>query len=458
MKIRFRPYQQRMILAQNQFISDPSRTRATVLAATGSGKTEVFLDLLRSLFAKHTAARVLVVHPRIALSQDQQKRFAQRLRDFEPEFTSFHSGHQKYHTLIDRKNLSTTDVEQLEHIRKLSAGHHITFSSYASLHKVAALDYDVIICDEAHYLTQADLRENLHLLQAKTLFYTATPVEVAAAEESMDNTELFGDIIAEVPPSELIAYGYVVPPRLRTINIKNLTRNDTYDYPRIIARAYQDQRSHAHHRFNHKMLVSMPRTGDFDSIMQELSVMRSESGCEDLDVYYVTADRAVKNGAPLRDRETALEDFGENLRPCVIIHCDTLAEGIDVDGLGGVLVMRGLGMVKAIQTMGRGCRPARADIKKNGEIRKHRIKTECIVTLARVDGEWTSDARIREWAEIFRTAGYGDIWDFYDHTPAQRAGDTELDAADDRVFDIVEDIRISDGADTLWSELFGEAA
>lgn len=458
MKIRFRPYQQRMIRAQNQFMADPERTRATVLAATGAGKTEVFLDLLSSLFSSHSRVRVLIAHPRIALSQDQQKRFAERLGHFFPEFTSFHSGHQKYHTLPDRKNLSTTRVEELEEIRSLTPGHHITFSSYASLHKVAGLDYDVIICDEAHYLTQADLRQNLHLFRAKTLFYTGTPVEVAAAEESMNNTALFGDIIAQVPPSELIPYGYVVPPRLRTINIKNMKRNDTYDYPRIIARAYQDQRLHAHRRFNHKMLVSMPRTGDFDSIMQELALMRTESGCADLDVYYVTADRAVKNGAPLRDRETALADFGVNERPCVIIHCDTLAEGIDVDGLGGVLVMRGLGMVKAIQTMGRGCRPARADVKKNGEIRKHRIKTECIVTLARVDGEWTSDARIREWAEIFRVAGYGNLWDFYDRPPAERKGDVEIGDPDDRVFDIIEDIRISDGADALWSELFGEEA
>ena len=458
MTIRFRRYQQRMIREQKKFMADPLRHRATVLAATGAGKTEVFLHLISTVFQQMDQARILIAHPRIALSQDQQKRFAKRLGHFCPEFTSFHSGHQKYHTLPDRKNLSTTRVDQLEEIRSLTPGHHITFSSYASLHKIAALDYDVIICDEAHYLTQADLRQNLHLFRAKTLFYTGTPVQVAAAAESMDNIELFGDVIAQVPPSELIPYGFVVPPRLRTINIKNLRRNDTYDYPRIIARAYQDQRTHAHSSFNHKMLVSMPRTGDFDSIMQELALMRLESGCLDLDVYYVTADRAVKNGAPLRDRETALTDFSDNTRPCVIIHCDTLAEGIDVDGLGGVLVMRGLGMVKAIQTMGRGCRPARADVKKNGEIRKRRIKAECIVTLARVDGEWTSDARIREWAEIFRVAGYGNLWDFYDRPPAERAGDTEIGAPDDRVFDIIEDIRISDGADTLWSELFGEEA
>lgn len=454
MTIKFRPYQKRIIDAQGQFLADPEVFRATVLAATGAGKTETFIDMILEVFKQNPNSRILIAHPRIALSQDQQKRLFNRLQGYLVEFTSFHSGHQKYHTLSDRKNLSTTNRDQLLEIQENSPGHHITFSSYKSLHKIADMDFDVIICDEAHYLVQSDLRECLHLFESKTVFFTGTPIRVAAAEESMDNTELFGDIIAEVPPSELIPLGYIVPPRLRTINVKNKKVGNTFDYSSIIAHAFHDQKQLAHQKFNHKMLVAMPRTGEFDNIMQDLAKIRKECGQTNLDLYYITADCAVKNGINLKDRETALTDFDLNQNPCVIIHCDTLAEGIDVDGLGGVLIMRGLGMVKAIQTMGRGCRAAKQDIKKDGNIRKHRVKTECIVTIARIDNQWAGDVNIREWAEMFKAAGYGDIWDFYEPEADNRSAHTEMGETDDPLFDVIEDIRIVDGAEATWRELF----
>lgn len=456
MSVPFKPraYQKRMISAQDKLIAEPKAMRGTILAATGAGKTEVFIDLIVKLFKRNADARVLIAHPRIALSQDQQKRLASRLSHFSVEFTSFHSGHQRCHTLSDRKNVSTTSRTELEEIQNETTGPHITFTSYKSLHKIADMAFDLIICDEAHYLVQPDLRGILHQFQSKVLFYTGTPIKAAAQEESMDNVDLFGDVIAEVPPSELIPLGYIVPPHLRTLDVINAKRGNTYDYPTIIAEAYKDQRSLTHKKFNHKMLVAMPSTQMFDDVMQELLTIRTVSGAVDLDFYYVTADRAVKNGVEQADRETALTDFDKNTNPSIIMHCDTLAEGIDVDGLGGVLIMRGLGMVKAIQTIGRGCRAAKADIKKSdGEIRKKRIKTKCIVTLVTVDGDFCFDIRIAEWAEMLRVAGYGDIWDFYDPEIDKRSLGGEIGEADEVEFDQIQDLRIQDGIAALRAKL-----
>jgi superfamily II DNA or RNA helicase len=460
--VKFQPreYQKRIIDAQDRFIGDKNVSRGTILAATGAGKTECFNDLIRKVFligdSIKRKQRILICHPRIALSQNQQKRMVKRLADMHVEFTSFHSGNQKYHTLPDRKNVSTTNRDELVRIMTESAGHHITFSSYKSLNKIADLSFDLIICDEAHNLVQSDLRDSLSLFTSKTLFYTGTPVKVAAQEESMDNIDLFGKILAEVPPKELIPYGYIVPPRLRTINIKNKFIGNTPDYSTCIAETFKDQLSFAHKKFVHKMLVAMPTTLVFNDIMAELPSIRRIVGDHSLDVYYVTADTAVKNGRVLADREAALEDFDANPNPSIIIHCDTLAEGIDVDGIGGVLIMRGLGMTKAIQTIGRAARPSVLDIKKNGEIRKKRVKTECIVTLARIDGDWCGDTTIVDWAELFRVAGYGDIWDFYKPEPSERGAGGELQEAEDAMYDEIEKIRFADGVDRLWNDLFKE--
>jgi superfamily II DNA or RNA helicase len=460
--VKFQPreYQKRIIDAQDRFIGDKDVSRGTILAATGAGKTECFNDLIRKMFLIgeiiNRKQRILICHPRIALSNNQQKRMVKRLSDIQVEFTSFHSGSQRYHTLADRKNVSTTSREELIKIMDESVHHHITFSSYKSLNKIADLKFDLIICDEAHNLVQSDLRECLSLFNSKVLFYTGTPVKVAAQEESMDNIDLFGEILAEVPASELIPFGYVVPPRLRTINIKNKTVGNTPDYSTCIAEAFKDQLSFSHKKFVHKMLVAMPSTLAFNDIMTDLPKMRSIVGNHNIDVYYITSDTQVKNGRVLADREIALEDFDANPHPCIIIHCDTLAEGIDVDGIGGVLIMRGLGMTKAIQTIGRAARPSILDIKANGEIKKDRIKKACIVTLARIDGDWCGDTTIAEWANMFRVAGYGDIWDFVQPEPAKRGAGGELQEANDPIYDEIEQIKIHDGVYRVWNELFGE--
>jgi superfamily II DNA or RNA helicase len=455
-KFKPRPYQVRIIDAQDTFYNDPEVTRATILAATGAGKTECFNDLIIKVFNSISsgAKNILIAHPRIALSQNQQKRMVKRLTGLNVEFTSFHSGGAKYHTLADRKNLSTTSRTKLEEIIDESSGPHITFSSYKSLHKIADMDFDLIVCDEAHYLVQSDLRENLHLFKSKTLFYTGTPISVAAQEESMDNVGLFGEVIADVPPSELIPHGYIVPPRLRTCNIQNKTQGNTPDYARAIAETFKDQLSFAHKKFVHKMLVAMPNTTQFDDIMKDLVNIRAiidPTFKTKIDVYYVTAGQAVKNGTVMADRETTLDDFDKNKNYSIIIHCDTLAEGIDVDGIGGVLIMRGLGMVKAIQTMGRGCRAASQDIKKNGEIKKNRIKTECIVTLARIDGEFYGDSKLAMWVDLFKDAGYGDIWDFYTPDVSDRGPGSDEE-------DIINQVKFDDDADKLWNEIFTETA
>jgi len=455
--ITFRPYQTRIITAQDTFLADPKATRGTILAATGAGKTECFNDLIFKIFSAMAsgAKRILIAHPRIALSQNQQKRLAKKFKGLNVEFTSFHSGHQKYHTLVGKKNVSVITKDALQEVLDNAPNCHITFSSYKSLHKIADMDFDLIICDEAHYLVQPDLKENLHLFKSKVLFYTGTPVVVAAQEESMTNIDLFGPVIAEVPPKELIPHGYIVPPSLRTVNVKTKKQGNTPDYARTIAEAFKDQLSFAHKNFVHKMLVAMPRTTEFDDIMQELKLIREINSRFDIDVYYTTADRAVKNGVVLQDREVALEDFDNNQNPCIIIHCDTLAEGIDVDGIGGVLIMRGLGMTKAIQTIGRGCRAAKKDIKKNGEIKKHRVKTKCIVTLARIDGDWLGETTIADWAEMFRSAGYGDIWDFYTPMAANRGSNIVIGEYDDPMYDEIEEVKVTDGVNKLWNELFG---
>jgi superfamily II DNA or RNA helicase len=456
--MKLRKYQQRIIKAQNDFISNIAVLRATVLAATGAGKTVCFTNLITKIFSNATTyKRILIVHPRLALSSNQQKRLKKDLVGLNVEFTSFHSG-EVYHTRNDKKNQKTTSKEKLEEILLTSNSHHITFSSYKSLKKIADMDFDLIICDEAHYLVQSDLRINLHLFKSKVIFYTGTPISVAAQEESMDNIELFGDVIAEVPPSDLIPDGYIVAPRIRYVHVKTKDKGNTIDYPSTIAHAYKDQIQIVNPKFNHKMLVAMPNTTVFSDIMDQLVAIREIVEDFNLDVYYISADHCSVNGTIYggEQREFILEHFEKNKNRCIIIHCDTLAEGIDIDGIGGILLLRNLAMAKLIQTIGRGCRAAKQDIRSNGEIKKNRIKTNCIVTLVRVNNEWISGAKTSDYAELFELAGYGKLWDIVDPDCKVGTPGGELGETADVVWDEVVDIKITEHKNVVWEELFGE--
>lgn len=461
-QMKYRNYQLRMIHAQDQFMADPKMKRATILAATGSGKTVVFTDLIEKLLgtAPDATPRVLIVHPRLALSSDQQRRLRSSLRCYNVEFTAFSSG-EVYNTLDTQINVSTTSRECLEEIME-SAGKraHITFSSYKSLHKIADMDFDLIICDEAHYLVQNELRENLTLFQSKVLFYTGTPIKVAADDAGMDNTDLFGPIIEEVPFSELIPGNYVVSPQVWFLHGWTKRQGNAMDYPRIIAHAYLDQITKVNAQFNHKMLVALPNTQFFDDTMDSLREIRKLVGDPNLDVYYVTGERVCKNGAiqsGTDSRVAMLRDFAENPRHCIILHCDTLAEGIDIDGIGGILLLRDLSTSKLLQTLGRACRPALEDVLPNGEIRKERIKTHSLVTLVLVNGELLGCAKLEKLVEQFEEAGYGHLWDMIDRENAcqsRREGERVTDSKPTQ-WDEIMDIQITKKGKMLYEDIFG---
>lgn len=451
-----RDYQKRVDIAQDNFMNDPETFRAMVNSCTGSGKTEMFMVLIKKmvLLAKtHSLKKILIAHPRLVLSFDQQKRIKQAFKEFSVEFTHFGSG-KVIDTNQTRKNVSTILKDTLvERMDTCTQDVHITFSSYKSLSKIADLKYDLIICDEAHHLVDKTLRKVLYQFRkdVKVLFYTATPIKVAAKEHSMDNVELFGKVIAKVPPSELIPNGYVVAPKVRFGSVKTESDGDIIDYPTTIARAYVDQLQFVHPDFNHKMLVAMPNTKYFSYIMEGLDTIRNIVGDDDIDFYSVAHDKCYINGRPYKDREFVLKHFAENTNQCIIIHCDTLAEGIDVDGIGGVLMLRNLGFVKTIQTIGRACRPALQDINANGSIKPmdKRVKKNAIVTLGIIDGELVNDPKAKYWAELFETAGYGKLWELL-HEMAEREGvkPGETDP-EDYVVKQIEDMMFGEEADAL---------
>lgn len=470
-KIKLRKYQKSVDDEQKKFMASADTFRAIVNSCTGSGKTVNFFKLIIDYSLSRRDERgeqtkVLIVHPRLALSEDQQKRAHEILPHYglTYRFATFHTGAPvtSIHERGQRPFQTTKESELKTHRDSCKEDIHITWTSYHSLKNIAHLKYDLIICDEAHYLLQKDFRSNVGAFRkdTKTLFYTATPVGIPGFhserttsadpnEEDEDNAgdlvdpkdkgmgeefklmekrdgtkekrEVFGKVIATVPPKDLIPDGFVVSPLIKLMEVETKDRKaktevfkDPLSLARIIGKAYRDQLDERLNKnFNHKMLVVMPGVRMFKEIMDNRQIISDEVG-ENVDVYAVSANWHAKNGRlkSSGSRSALIDDFAATENRAVILHFDTLAEGIDVDGIGGVLFLRKeIRKVKSLQTIGRACRPSKDDIMPNGNVKKRgRKKTHAILTLVKVDKKTISQKLIEQWSIFFEEAGYDKLW------------------------------------------------
>lgn len=454
-----RPYQTRMYAAAiNAIVNNVERT--SYYAATGAGKTVVFQQVidyvLKEKMLPSKAKKILVVHPRIALSIDQQDRFRE---DFRIPYTSFHSGKVVQSTTRDDEanvfNKSTTSVEQLTTMLDERAHtDQIVFTTYESLRKIAGLDWDLIICDEAHYLATAQFAPILDEIKSQVMFFTATPIKLAALEHdfSMDNVEKFGEVVATVSPNELIKLGYMVRPDLFKTVIKTDQNGDVENFSESIARTFNSQREMLSDKIPHKMLVALPNTQSFDDIMNDLEFMRDMCG-DNLEVFYIKASTNKRNGSIIADRDVALKQFAETQSPAIMIHCDTLAEGIDIDGLTGAYISRELAQAKFIQTIGRCVRPYASDFKADRTPKKfeNRIKQTALINIAIIDNDSRVNAKVVDWYKALLEAGYPEIQGGDPKATLRGAG--EAPEPDALIFSGILDVNFERAVEEIENEL-----
>lgn len=397
--MQLRPYQIGIDNAIGIFLAS-SVQRAQVYSPTGSGKTVNYFEAI----SKHagTGLKICLMHPRIALSQEQQSRFKQR---FGTKFqtTSFHSGAVvRGNEIITEVN--TTKIEVLQKWMDEFA-YHATFSSYDSFFRILDLPFDLLIVDEAHNFTQEEYRKLLPLIKAKkVLFFTATPVtdEVEGEMLGMNNPNLFGEVIASVEPSGLIRDGYIVGPIVHRLMATTNQKGEGVNTHQIVAEAFRHQLGEMEKcgvAFT-KMMVTSRGYGDHKNIEDNLVKLWELIG-KQVDVYVVEATSVRKNGRPLPSRIAAINEVRASINDCIVLHYDTLAEGIDVDSLTGALILRNMSQAKLLQTIGRCGRPLAN-------------KKYSVITLPIVDGSHIGGLRADTIVGAFINGGYGDLTSFID--------------------------------------------
>lgn len=448
-------YQVKLNTATDAFLVDPmAGQRGQVYAPTGAGKTVCFIELIKNSVVRGKK-NIAILHPRIALSQDQLRRTTTSLGTDEYYFTSFHSG-GTYNTKGQTVK-STTNATELKRVIKQANGLgkvHITFSSYHSFDKIinGCDKFDLVICDEAHYLTQDTFYKYVKGINAdKILFYTATPITNELEDDFMMDFTVFGPVIEKVEPKELIKDGYIVAPLIHKLECSTFAEGSGADVVDIVARAFVEQHKEVtnYGMTFAQMLVASRGCPDLRRLEDELKNLwfkikeLSEGKLSQVDLYTIDSTGSYRNGIEVPGgRPVALEKIKASNGNCIVAHFDTLSEGIDIDTLTGAVLMRRMSKAKILQTIGRCARPYIGDLDKNFEPRKDlfdldkgidkRKKRRCIVTLPVINGAWIANSDGKDIAEAFIIGGYDDLLTYVNNSddPPKGKGTVDFELPD----------------------------
>ena len=370
-----------------------------IVMPTGAGKT--FVEAATVDFQRLTAKSHihLVLAPRILLANQLIGEF----REFSGKSyraVAFHSGKHEpdYESGIKWKEEATTQLSKVKDQwqKANNAGMDlVVFSTYHSAHQLVGIDFDTMISDESQYCVNEGFNQVIKDLTARVkLFFTATEKHTKSDKgRGLNNTSIYGERLYYISPKDLINKGLIVPPRLHVM------WGDTKDEEKSIVNevievaAEQDRITHPELGFS-KILFAMKGTKDVKTV--EDNIVKIHKALPNHDIFTITS----KNGARINnekvDRESFLERLAE-VKNALIFHYDILSEGIDVDGITGVVLLRNMGLAKLLQTIGRAVRV----YKPNPD-----AKRWALISVSVLNGDEDDKENVKYYVSAIRNGGY----------------------------------------------------
>ena len=317
--------------------------KGQIIVPTGGGKTMCMIE-----DAKRSGGTIVVVAPRILLAEQLSSEFLEQIDNV--SVMHVHSGETPHY--------SSTKIEDIYFWHKHTRGNKIIFTTYHSLDKVkrSTIDVDTIYFDEAHNSVQRNFFPSVEHFATdwsnRCFFFTATPKHSFTVKRAgMNNRDVYGDVIVNVPAPKLVDQGYILPPKVEVYKSRLLRKDEIY------ADVESEQMLNAIDRLEvDKVLICAKST-------KQITGLTSQSDfCYELNVrgynwMYITA----KTGAIINGKKVGRDQFFETLnawgkdddKKFVVLHHSILAEGINVKGLEAALFMRNMDYITISQTIGR---------------------------------------------------------------------------------------------------------
>ena len=341
MTYTLRPHQQNAVDAMW------NNNKGQVIIPTGGGKTICMIQDLIHQQAVPTGITTVVVAPRILLAEQLCKEFLEIIDDTYTHVMHVHSGETDY--------FSTTKPEKIAMFNNVarSAGENcIIFTTYHSLHKVQEADIEVnnIYFDEAHNSVQRNFfpaTEHFSADADRCYFFTATPKHsLTVFKPGMNDPEVYGQVICNVPAPKLVEEGYILPPK---VVVKQLPQGE------YMQSDEQNLLETIDDNALNKILIAARST------KQIVRLVTQTEFCKELEdrgynwMYITSKTGAIINGKKVSREKffEVLNQWGTDNTRFVIMHHSILSEGINVKGLEAVLFMRNMDYIGISQSIGR---------------------------------------------------------------------------------------------------------
>ena len=347
MTITLRPHQRK---ALNEMLA---YDKGQLIIPTGGGKTLCMIhDIIENQKYIDNGSTIVVVAPRILLAEQLCSEFLEVIDTTHTHVMHVHSG--------ETSHFSTTKAEKINlfvNTARTAGENVVIFTTYHSLHRLVEADIEVntIYFDEAHNSVQRNFfpaTEHFSADADRCYFFTATPKHsLSIYKPGMNDYEVYGKVICNVPAPTLVEQGYILPPK---VVVKQLDM--VQDKQMIADRDCQNLIETIDENSLDKILIAARSTKQIIKLLSQ-SDFRNELSERGYSCLYITS----KTGAIIDGQKVNREVFFDTLnawgkdpnKKFVVLHHSILSEGINVSGLEAVLFMRNMDYIGISQSIGR---------------------------------------------------------------------------------------------------------
>ncbi len=319
--------------------------KGIICGATGMGKTLVGIADTFRQFESETSQTVVVVAPRLLLANQLSSEYLEHIDN--ASVFHVHSGDTHHH--------SSTKPDVLFKWWFHTKTHKLIFTTYHSLHRVmeSGIKVNTIHFDEAHNSVQKNFYSSVEYFSEhadRCYFYTATPKYSSTPKKpGMNNPQVYGNIIANIPATRMVREGYIIPPKIvaKQVSLGSINVFER-DCNHLLESIDDSEVS--------KILVCAKAT------KQIINLISQTSFCQELEERgYSWMVITSKTGAIIDGKKVNREEFFDTLhewssdesKKFVLLHYAILSEGINVSGLEAVIFMRSMDVIGICQTIGR---------------------------------------------------------------------------------------------------------
>jgi len=345
--ITLRPHQRK---ALNEMLA---YDKGQLIIPTGGGKTLCMIyDVVENQKYIDNGSTIVVVAPRILLAEQLCSEFLEVIDTTHTHVMHVHSG--------ETSHFSTTKAEKVNlfvNTARTAGENVVIFTTYHSLHRLVEADIEVntIYFDEAHNSVQRNFfpaTEHFSADADRCYFFTATPKHsLSIYKPGMNDYEVYGKVICNIPAPTLVEQGYILPPK---VVVKQLDM--VQDKQMIADRDCENLIQTIDENSLDKILIAARSTKQIIKLLSQ-SDFRNELAKRGYSCLYITS----KTGAIIDGQKVNREVFFDTLntwgkdpsKKFVVLHHSILSEGINVSGLEAVLFMRNMDYIGISQSIGR---------------------------------------------------------------------------------------------------------